>query len=118
MVTGGTDGIGAATALELAARGADVTIIGGSQTKADALLARAAPLPGSLQAITADFSLMSTAQRVAVQVAEELREIDLNSSPQPTPSPTERSEEGGRTAALPPRFGARSESIVNNRANH
>lgn len=77
VVTGGTDGIGAATALELAARGADVTIIGRSQSKADLLRARAEALPGSLQAITADFSLMRTVHDAAVRVAAQLGAIDL-----------------------------------------
>lgn len=79
VVTGGTDGIGAATAYELRARGANVTIIGRSQDKADALLERAAALPGpgSMKAITADFRLMRTAQAVAGQVADEVGTVDL-----------------------------------------
>ncbi|TDN90755.1 SDR family NAD(P)-dependent oxidoreductase [Microbacterium sp. BK668] len=79
VVTGGTDGIGAATALELRARGAEVTIVGRSATKADAIVARAAALPGpgSLRAISADLSLMRTARDVGERLADELGHIDL-----------------------------------------
>lgn len=79
VVTGGTNGIGAATAWELRARGADVTIVGRSQAKADSLVARAAEQPGSgsLKAIVADLSLMRTAEAVANSLADELGHIDL-----------------------------------------
>ena len=62
VVTGGTDGIGAATALALRRRGAAVTVVGRSPTKADALLARSAaePGPGSVRAVLADFASMAT----------------------------------------------------------
>jgi NAD(P)-dependent dehydrogenase (short-subunit alcohol dehydrogenase family) len=60
LVTGGTDGIGAATALELVRRGANVVIIGRSAEKADKWLAKAASAgaQGSWHAITADLSSM------------------------------------------------------------
>lgn len=79
VVTGGTDGIGAATALELRARGANVTIVGRSEDKAQAMVARAAALPGpgSLRAVTADLSLMRTAREVGERLAAELGHIDL-----------------------------------------
>lgn len=79
VVTGGTDGIGAATALELRARGADVTIIGRSPAKAEAMVARAAALPGpgSLRAITADLSLMRTAREIGDRLADEIGHVDL-----------------------------------------
>jgi NAD(P)-dependent dehydrogenase (short-subunit alcohol dehydrogenase family) len=79
VVTGGTDGIGAATALELRARGADVTIVGRSPAKAQALVARADALPGSgsLRAITADLSLMRTAREIGERLAEEIGHVDL-----------------------------------------
>lgn len=79
VVTGGTDGIGAATALELRRRGADVTIVGRSTAKAHALVQRAAelPEPGSLRAITADLSLMRTAREVGQRLARELGTVDL-----------------------------------------
>lgn len=79
VVTGGTDGIGAATALELRARGSDVTIVGRSPAKADAMVARAAELPGpgSLRAITADLSLMRTAREIGERLADEIGHVDL-----------------------------------------
>lgn len=79
VVTGGTDGIGAATALELRARGADVTIVGRSPAKAEAMVARAAALPGpgSLRAITADLSLMRTAREIGERLADEIGHVDL-----------------------------------------
>lgn len=79
VVTGGTDGIGAATALELRARGANVTIVGRSHAKAETVVSHAAamPGPGSLSAVTADLSLMRTAQEVGERLAGELGRIDL-----------------------------------------
>lgn len=79
VVTGGTDGIGAATALELRARGANVTIVGRSAAKAEAVVARAAaqPGPGSVRAVTADLSHMRTAREVGERLAAELGRIDL-----------------------------------------
>lgn len=79
VVTGGTDGIGAATALELRARGADVTIVGRSPAKAEAMVARAAALPGpgNLRAITVDLSLMRTAREIGERLADEIGHVDL-----------------------------------------
>ncbi|MEU1837267.1 SDR family NAD(P)-dependent oxidoreductase [Micromonospora chersina] len=79
VVTGGTDGIGAATALRLRRLGADVILIGRSQAKADALVARAAALPGpgSLRAITADFSSMRAVEAVVARLAGEIDAVDL-----------------------------------------
>lgn len=79
VVTGGTDGIGAATAMELRRRGADVTIVGRSTAKADNIVRRAAelPEPGSLRAITADLSLMRTVREVGQRLARELGTVDL-----------------------------------------
>ncbi len=79
VVTGGTDGIGAATALLLRRRGADVTIIGRSRAKADALVARAdtLPGPGSLRALVADFSEMATVKTTVDDLAVRVPRIDL-----------------------------------------
>ena len=81
VVTGGTDGIGAATALELRRRGANVAIIGRSAAKADAIVAQAQaqalPGPGSLGAITTDLSLMANVVAAGQQLASELDHIDL-----------------------------------------
>lgn len=40
LITGGTDGIGAASALELSAHGAKVTIVGRSNEKADMIVTK------------------------------------------------------------------------------
>lgn len=79
VITGGTDGIGAATALQLYRHGAHVTIIGRSAAKADALTARAAarPGPGSLQAIVADFSRMTAVEATVDRLARDHASIDL-----------------------------------------
>lgn len=79
VVTGGTNGMGAATALELRRRGARVIVIGRSQQKADALVAEAVrlPGPGSIEAITADFSLMRTVEATVDELAGRVERIDL-----------------------------------------
>lgn len=79
VVTGGTNGIGAATALTLRRQGARVIIVGRSQTKADELVARSAQMrePGSLEAIVADFANMTTVESVVAQIAERTPTIDV-----------------------------------------
>lgn len=79
VVTGGTDGIGAATALRLRQRGADVMIIGRSREKAEALVARAAalPAPGSLRAVVADVAEMAAVETVVDDLSRQLGSIDL-----------------------------------------
>lgn len=79
VVTGGTDGIGAATARALRGQGADVVIIGRSQDKADRLLAEdtGRSHPGSLRAVVADFSLMSNVVTAVAELSERLERIDL-----------------------------------------
>lgn len=79
VVTGGTDGIGAATALELARRGAQVWIIGRSQNKGERVVAAAAQSDGqgSLQFLQADFGLMSNVIATVGQLQERLPRIDL-----------------------------------------
>lgn len=79
VITGGTDGMGAATALRLRAMGADVLIIGRSQQKADSVVARAAELPGpgSLRALVADFSEMCTVETTVTEIAGLVDRIDL-----------------------------------------
>lgn len=79
VVTGGTDGIGAATAMELVRRGARVQIVGRSRTKADALLATAQDVPGegSLEALVDDLSEMAAVREVVERIAESSPAIDL-----------------------------------------
>lgn len=79
VVTGGTNGIGAATALTLRRQGARVIIVGRSQTKADSLVTQSAGMgePGSLEAIVADFASMTTVESVVAQIAERTTTIDV-----------------------------------------
>jgi NAD(P)-dependent dehydrogenase (short-subunit alcohol dehydrogenase family) len=78
VVTGGTDGIGAATALELKRRGAQVWIIGRSQAKGERLVNEAALNSGvgSLQFIQADFSSMSNVLATVAQLQQRITRID------------------------------------------
>jgi NAD(P)-dependent dehydrogenase (short-subunit alcohol dehydrogenase family) len=79
VITGGTDGIGAATALELHRRGARVWIIGRSVEKAQRLLAEAARTGGggSLEVLSADFSLMANVRTAVAQLQARLTRIDV-----------------------------------------
>lgn len=76
VVTGGTDGIGAATVRQLRQRGADVIAIGRSQAKADALRADDADAgSGGLAVRTADLGLMRNVNRVVATLGVD--RIDL-----------------------------------------
>jgi NAD(P)-dependent dehydrogenase (short-subunit alcohol dehydrogenase family) len=78
VVTGGTDGIGAATAQELARRGARVVIIGRSQAKGERIAA--APVGGKGGSITflqADFSLMANVHQSAEQLRTLVAQVDI-----------------------------------------
>ena len=79
VVTGGTDGIGAATALELVARGAQVTIIGRSRSKGEALVRKAAQIVGGgkLEYLEADFSLQSQVLATVETLGQRLKSVDL-----------------------------------------
>lgn len=79
VITGGTNGIGAATARELRRRGAHVVIIGRSQDKSDAMVRESAaqPGPGSLEAIVSDFSLMARVETAVDELAQRIESIDL-----------------------------------------
>lgn len=58
IITGGTDGIGAATAIELCKAGAVVHIIGRSESKAKALKERTYEFASQLTCSISDFSLL------------------------------------------------------------
>lgn len=78
VVTGGTDGIGAATALALCARGAHVFIIGRSPEKAARLTAQAqATGGGTLRAVVADLSLMKNVLEAVDNLAKSVERIDI-----------------------------------------
>lgn len=78
VVTGGTDGIGAATVRLLRDRGADVVAVGRSAVKADAVRARDAAgpdRPGRLDVRLADLGLMSEVVRTVEGL--DVQRIDL-----------------------------------------
>lgn len=79
VITGGTDGIGAATALELKRRGAHVWIIGRSHDKGNQLVVASAKDQdqGSLNFIQADFSLMRNVLNSIEQLRARVTQIDV-----------------------------------------
>ena len=79
LVTGSTDGIGKATALELARRGATVLLHGRSQQKGEAALENIRRITGSdrLHLYIADFSSQEQVRRLAAQVREEHDRLHL-----------------------------------------
>ncbi len=76
VVTGGTDGIGAATARALRDEGARVVAIGRSRAKAEALAVEPARGGGSIEVVVADLGLTGEVRRVVGEVAARLGPID------------------------------------------
>ncbi|WP_330228793.1 SDR family NAD(P)-dependent oxidoreductase [Nocardia sp. NBC_00508] len=80
VVTGGTDGMGAALARHYLAAGERVVVIGRSRAKFDALLADTASqspsAPSSAEFIAADLSLVEESRRVVDQLKEHHERID------------------------------------------
>jgi NAD(P)-dependent dehydrogenase (short-subunit alcohol dehydrogenase family) len=76
VVTGGTDGIGAATARALRDEGARVLVIGRSRAKAEALAAEPSRGGGSIETVVADLGLTGEVRRVVGEVAARLGPID------------------------------------------
>ncbi len=74
VITGGTDGIGAALARTLSARGDRVVVIGTSTEKGERLQAEAAP--GNVAFVQADLSLVSNTRRIVGELVEEYPVID------------------------------------------
>lgn len=74
LVTGGTTGIGLATAQELVAQGARVFITGRRQTELDAAVAAIGP---AATGIRADASVLSDLDRVYAQIAKEAGHLDV-----------------------------------------
>lgn len=68
VVSGGTSGIGAATALALAARGATVTVLGRDADRGRDLMATGDPLPGSTRFVQADLSTTAGVREAARNV--------------------------------------------------
>jgi retinol dehydrogenase 14 len=79
LVTGGTGGIGKATAIGLAALGARVGITGRDQARTEAAAAgiRAAPGSPAVDAFAADMSAQAEVRRLAAQVLDTYPRLDV-----------------------------------------
>ncbi|MFO0600971.1 MAG: SDR family NAD(P)-dependent oxidoreductase [Myxococcaceae bacterium] len=74
VITGGTDGIGKATARKLAADGWDVVIVGRNAARCEAT---ARELGSRVSAVVGDLGLMADVKRVASEVATKTQKLDL-----------------------------------------
>ncbi|AOS64656.1 SDR family NAD(P)-dependent oxidoreductase [Actinoalloteichus hymeniacidonis] len=76
VITGGTDGIGAALATALARSGDRVVVLGTNEHKGGRLVADAGDSPGTITFVRADLSLTSSTRHVAAELAETHPRID------------------------------------------
>ena len=74
LITGGTSGIGLATAKELAAQGARVFITGRRQAELDSAVA---DIGGSATGIRADASVLADLDKVYAQIAKSTGQLDI-----------------------------------------
>lgn len=77
IITGGTDGMGAATAIELCKLGANVHIVGRSEEKAKSIQKLTETYIGKLTYSIADFSLLRNVKDVANSIATKFSSIDI-----------------------------------------
>ncbi|GAA4070604.1 SDR family NAD(P)-dependent oxidoreductase [Actinomadura miaoliensis] len=76
VITGGTDGIGAALARALFARGDHAVVIGTDRDKGDRLTREAADAPGACTFLPADLSLVADTRRVIEEITAAHTAID------------------------------------------
>ncbi|MEV0681996.1 SDR family NAD(P)-dependent oxidoreductase [Actinosynnema sp. NPDC050436] len=76
VITGASDGIGAAVTRELLARGHHVIALGTDPAKGEALVDAARGTPGNVEFIRADLSLVATNRRVVASILEHHPAVD------------------------------------------
>jgi retinol dehydrogenase-12 len=79
LVTGGTSGIGAVTAVELAKKGAEVVVVGRDPSKCEATVSRIEEEAGTPKAlaILADLSSMAEVRRAASEFSDRFDRLDV-----------------------------------------
>jgi 2-deoxy-D-gluconate 3-dehydrogenase len=77
VVTGGGRGLGRATALALAERGADVTVVSRTLTELDAVVAEAAHLQSNVDAVVADLADTQACGDVAAELWDVRGRVDI-----------------------------------------
>jgi short-subunit dehydrogenase len=77
LVTGGTSGIGAEFARQLAARGDDLVLVARDAKRLDAMAAELGALGRSVEVIVADLSDVKDTARVAKRLADTTKPVDI-----------------------------------------
>ena len=77
LVTGGTSGIGAEFARQLAARGDDLVLVARDRERLDAMAAELGALGRSVEVIVADLSREKDTARVAERLADTTKPVDI-----------------------------------------
>jgi NAD(P)-dependent dehydrogenase (short-subunit alcohol dehydrogenase family) len=101
-ITGATSGLGRATALQLAQKGASVVIIARSNTKANQVIKEIERKGGKGQSIISDLSSMKDAKEAAVSITYAVKRLDvlINNAGAHFPKYIETSEGFESTLAL------------------
>ena len=76
VISGGTDGMGRAFALERLARGDRVVVIGSNAAKGDSLLAAAGPDADRARFLRADLSSVAETRKVVAEIESEYQAVD------------------------------------------